>query len=144
MLSHWLILIFKDFKILLERQLIPLTFVIFDEVKDSVGKVRYPTDIYYILKIWRFCWKDTWSHRHLLFLTFWRLYCKDTLDTDIEYFLQFEDSVENIPYPIDVYYCLRIWRICWKNIFSRWRLLFLKNLKIALERYLIILKFIIF
>ena len=33
---------------------------------------------------------------------------KTPYDTDIYYFLQFDDSVENIPYPVDAYYYLRI------------------------------------
>ena len=109
---------------MLEKQFILLTFIIFYEVKDSVGKVRYPTDIYYILRIWRLCWKDTWSHWHLLFLTFWRLYCKDTL-------------------PHWHWLFLTIWRFCWKYTLSYWCLLLFKNLKVLLEKCLLPLTFII-
>ena len=124
MLSRWLILFFKNFKILLERYLIQLTFFIFYEFKDSVGKVTCATDIYHILRIWRFCWKDTWSHWHLLFLRIWRLYCTDTLP---HWHLLF----------------LTIWRFHWKCTLSYWYLLFLKNLKVLRERYLLPLAFVI-
>ena len=123
-LSHWLILFFKNFNILWVRHLIPLIFVIFYEVKDSVGKVCYPTNICYILRNWRFCWKDTLSHWHLLFLTIRRFYWKDTLP---HWHLLF----------------LTIWRFYWKYTLSHWCLLLLKNLKVLLEIYLLPLTFII-
>ena len=109
---------------MLERYFIQLTFVIFQEFKDSLGEIPYPTDIYYILRIWRFYWKDTWSHWHLLFLTIWRLYCKDTLP---DWHLLF----------------LIIWRFCWTYTLSYRFLLLLRNLKNLLERYILPLTFII-
>ena len=40
-------IIFKNLKILLEGYLITLTFIIFQEFEDSLGKILSPTDIYY-------------------------------------------------------------------------------------------------
>ena len=99
-------IICKNFNILLERYFIPLIIINFQEFEDFVGKRPYPNDMYYFLRIWRFCWKDTLSHWHILFI--------------------------------------RSWRFCWRNTFPHWYLLIFKNLKILLERYLILLKFIIF
>ena len=89
-----------------------------------MGKIPYPTDIYYVLGIWGFCWKDRWSHWHLLFSTISRLYCKDTL-------------------PHWHWLFLTIWRFCWTYTLSCRCLLLLKSLKVLLEKYLLSLAFII-
>ena len=51
MLLHWHSLFFKYLKIGLEIYLIPLIFTAFWEFKYSDGKIPYPTDIYYFLRI---------------------------------------------------------------------------------------------
>ena len=150
-------------KILLERYLIQVKFVIFYEFKDAVGKIRYPTDIYCILRTWRFCWKDTLYHWNLLVLRIWRFCLKDTLShwnllfltvedsflkrsypNDIYEFQEFEDSVRQIPDPSEIYYFWIIWRFCWKDTLYHWNLLVFKNLKLLFERYFVPLRFIIF
>ena len=66
-LSLWHLLFLKNLKILLERHLIPLKFISFRESEEFVWKIPCPTDLYYFLRILRFCWKDTLSHWNLLF-----------------------------------------------------------------------------
>ena len=66
-LSCWCLLLLKNLKVLEERYLLPLIFIISQEFEDRVGKISYPTEIYYILRIWRFCWKDTLSDWNILF-----------------------------------------------------------------------------
>ena len=78
-LSHSCVSLLKNLKVLLERYLLPLTFIISQELEDRVGKISYPTQLYYILRIWRFCWKDTLYHWYLLELRVWIFCLKDTL-----------------------------------------------------------------
>ena len=45
-----------------------MTFIICSESEDSLGKIPYPTDIYYFKEFEDFCCTGTLSHWYLLFL----------------------------------------------------------------------------
>ena len=84
-LSYWCLLLLKNLKVLLEKYLLSLAFIISQEFENRVGKISYNTEVYYILRIWRFCWKDTLSDWNLLF------------------FEEYEDSIRTIPFPTEIY-----------------------------------------
>ena len=84
-LFYLCLLLLKNLKVLLDIYLLPLIFIISQEFEDRVGKISYNTEIYYILRIWRFCWKDTLSDWNLLF------------------FEEYEDSIRTIPFPTEIY-----------------------------------------
>ena len=102
------VLIFKNSKILLEIYLIPLTFIIF---KNLI-----------------FCLKSTLSHWHLSFIV------EDSFG-EIPFLLTFiifwksEDSIGQRRYANEIYLFIRIWKMCWKDIWSHWHLFILKTWK---------------
>ena len=136
-----------------------MTITNFKNLTILLDRYLNPSEIYYFLKIWRFCWKDYLSHWNLLVLRIWRFCLKDTL---LHWHLLFFKNLKILlGYPSDIYYFLRIWRFCWKDTlsglhllfvrvwkfcwtdtWSHWHLLFLKNLNIVLERCNIPLTFI--
>ena len=140
-------------KIVLDRYLIRLTFIISKEFKDSVGKILFPTDIKYFLRTWRSCWKDNVPNWYLLFLRIWRFYLKDILShwlvsffknlkilleryliqLTFVIFLEFKDSVGKIRYATAIYCILRIWRFCWKDTLYHWNLLVLRIWRFCLK-----------
>ena len=125
-LFYWCLLLVKNLNVLLEIYLLPLIFIISQELEDRVGKICYNPEIYYNLRIWKFCWKDTSSFWHLLFLKGWRFFFKENLwqwQLLILRILRFcwEDTLS-----LWHLLFLRIWRFCWKDNVSHWYLLFLK------------------
>ena len=129
---------FKNLKIFFKRYIIALRFIVFSEFKDSVAKMAYPSDVYYFLRIWRFCWKDTLSHWNLLFIKIWRFSWKDILS---DWHLLFFNNLKIL---LEIYFMsltsivfegwkfflkdnlyqwqlpiLRIWRFCWTDILTR-------------------------